>query len=211
MFNPRDYWERYFDGLNVDTYDFSESTPAASLPHFCATYLKEKAKILDLGCGGGRNAHYLAERGYDVYGVDVAAAAIEFCRKRFLQFGLSGTFRQGTFDHIPLPDAFFDGVICIAAFDHVTSDNARASLAEVRRVLQPDGTILLTFDPPNMDEDRLDEAEVLPDGTLKFVRGKQTGMLFHRYQDDEIKVLMGKKNIISFDRTENGARVIACR
>jgi ubiquinone/menaquinone biosynthesis C-methylase UbiE len=211
MFNPRDYWEQYFDGLDADTYDFSQSTPAYSLVHFCGTYLKKGAPVLDLGCGGGRNAHYLAKRGYAVYGVDIAAAAIEFCRKRFLRCGLSGMFKQGTFDHIPFPDAFFAGVICVAAFDHVTSDNARVSIIEIRRVLQSGGTILLTFDPPNMDEDRLDEAEVLPDGTLKFVRGKQAGMLFHRYQDHEIMRLIGKKNIISFEHTENGTRVIVCR
>lgn len=101
-------------------------------------------------------------------------------------------------------------MICDAAFDHVTLEIAQTSIAEVRRVLAPGGVILMTFDPPKTDEDILDEAEMLPDGTLKFVRGEQAGMLFRRYQDEEIKSLLGEPNIISFDHAGNGTRVVVC-
>ncbi len=83
-------------------------------------------------------------------------------------------------------------------------------MAEIRRVLMPNGVVLLTFDPPDQDEEILDEAEVLPDGTLRFVRGKQAGMLFHRYKDEEIKSLLGEQHIISFDYSDEGDRVIVC-
>lgn len=101
-------------------------------------------------------------------------------------------------------------MICIAALDHVTFEYAEAAIAEIRRVLAPDGAVLLTFDSPDTDEDILDEAEVLPDGTLKFVRGKQDGMLFRRYEDREIKLLLGEQHIISFDHTDDGTRVVVC-
>jgi len=211
MFDPRDYWERRFKGIDPETYDFSKSKPVSVLVSFCDNYLKDGATILDLGCGGGRNAHYLAQRGYRVYAVDTAAAAIEFCQKRFTLFNLSGIFKRGTFDHIPFPDDFFSGVVCVAALDHITFEGAQAAIVEIRRVLAPSEVILLTFDPPETDEDILDEAEVLPDGTLRFVRGKQAEMLFRRYQDKEIKSLLGEENIISFDHTEDGTRVIVCR
>ena len=83
-------------------------------------------------------------------------------------------------------------------------------MAEIRRVLMPNGVILLIFDPPDQDEEILDEAEVLPDGTLRFVRGKQAGMLFRRYKDWEIKSLLGAQHIISFDYSDEGDRVIVC-
>lgn len=143
--------------------------------------------------------------------MDTAAAAVEFCQKRFTLFNLSGIFKRGTFDHIPFPDDYFSGVVCVAALDHITFEGAQESIVEIRRVLAPSGVLLLTFDPPETDEDILDEAEVLPDGTLRFVRGKQVGMLFRRYQNNEIKSLLGEKNIISFDHTEDGTRVVVCR
>jgi len=128
MCEPRDYWERRFEGIDPQSYDFSKGKPASALGDFCVNYLKEEAAVLDLGCGGGRNAHYLAERGYKVYGLDIAAAAVDFCRKRFARFNLPGTFRQGTFDDIPFPDGFFSAVICIDALDHVTLETAKTSI-----------------------------------------------------------------------------------
>ncbi len=77
MFEPRDYWERCFEGIDPETYDFSKSKPASVLAGFCDNYLKDGATVLDLGCGGGRNAHYLAQRGDKVCGVDIATAAVE--------------------------------------------------------------------------------------------------------------------------------------
>lgn len=210
MLNPRDYWESHFREIDLETYDFSQSKPSVVLAGFCENNLKRGATVLDLGCGGGRNAHYLAQKGYQVYGVDVAAEAVEFCRERFARFNLPGTFKQGTFEHISFPDDYFAGVICIAALDHVPFESAQVAMAEIRRVLMPNGVILLTFDPPDKDEEFLNEAEVLPDGTLMFVRGKQAGMLFRRYEDEEIKSLLGAQYIISFDYSDEGDRVIIC-
>lgn len=211
MIEPRDYWESCFEGMDAESYDFSKSKPASVVVGFCDNHLKDEAIVLDLGCGGGRNAHYLAQRGYKVCGVDIAATAVEFCQKRFARFSLPGTFRQGTFDRIPFPDGVFSGVICVAAFDHVTLKTAQTSIVEVRRVLAPGGVILLTFDPLDTHEDILDEAEVLADGTLRFIRGKQAGMLFRRYKDEEIKSLLGEPGIISFDHAGSRTRVIVCR
>lgn len=211
MIEPRDYWNSRFAVLDADRCDFSDSQPTSAVVQFRDKYLEDQAVVLDLGCGGGRNAHYLAERGYKVYGVDIAGAAVDFCRRRFARFHLPGTFRQGMLDRIPFPCSFFSAVICIDALDHVTFETAHASIGEIRRVLASGGVILLTFDPPDRDNDILDEAEVLPDGTLRFVRGKQTGMLFRRYPDEEIRSLLGEPNIISSDHTEGGARVVICR
>lgn len=210
MLNPRDYWENRFREIDLETYDFSQSKPSSVLAGFCENYLRIGATVLDLGCGEGRNAHYLAQMGYQVYGVDIAAEAVEFCRKRFDLYDLPGTFEQGTFEHLSFPDDHFAGIICVAALDHVTFESSQVAMAEIRRVLMPNGMILLTFDPPDQDEEILDEAEVLPDGTLRFVRGKQAGMVFYRYKDEEIKTLLGEQHIISFDYSDEGDRVIVC-
>ncbi len=209
--DARHYWEESFRGIDAETYDFTKSKPAASLAEFCISHLHEGALILDLGCGGGRNAQFLAMQGYRVYEIDVAAAAARFCHTRFARCELSGTFAQGSFTHIPFPNASFAAVICIAALDHGTLGEAKASVAEMRRVLSPGGVILLTFDPPDTDEDIIHEAQVLSDGTLRFVRGNQKGMLFRRYNDQEITDLVGTNHIISFRHTTKGTRVVVAQ
>ncbi len=211
MNGPLEYWDSLFRDLDPETMDFSRSLPASALPGFCDRYLKKGDRVLDLGCGGGRNAAYLAGRGFQICGVDIAQGAVEFCIKRLAQHQLSGVFRQGTLDSIPFADNEFAAVVCIASLDHVTLESARESIDEIRRVLSGNGVLLLTFDPPDTDEDQIDDAEILPDGTLKFVSGDQKGMLFRRYSDREITDLVGEKNIISFDHSGNGGRTVVCR
>lgn len=210
MSESREYWEYCYNNADIDGFDFSHSKPAPALVNFRKNYLKEGDKVLDLACGGGRNAHYLAENGFSVYGLDIAQGAVEFCRKRFERFNLSGNFRQGTFDNIPFSDNLFNAVVCIAALDHVTYSDGIVTMHEIRRVLMPGGLILITFDPPDTDEDRLEEAVVLSDGTLKFIKGDQKGMLFRRYTDGEIRTLLDESCIVSFDHAENGSRIIVC-
>lgn len=90
-------------------------------------------------------------------------------------------------------------------------ESDRKSIDEIRRVLSDGGVVLLTFDPPDTDEDQIDEALILPDGTLKFVSGDQKGMLFRRYSDLEINDLVGEENNISFDHSKNGGRTVVWR
>lgn len=207
----KEYWETCFAGRDPDSYDYTRSGPSPCLVDFCDRFLGNGGAVLDLGCGSGRSAHYLARRGCRVSGIDLAAGAVDFCRRRFAKFGLAGTFQTGRFDHIPFPDDSFGAVVCIAALDHVAFETARTALGEIRRVLAPAGAMLLTFDPPDTDEDRLHEAEVLTDGTLVFIKGDQKGMVFRRYQDAEIRKLLGDGKIISFTQTDDGARIIVSR
>lgn len=204
-----EYWNKCYESVNSE--GFSPGDPSSCLINFIENYLKKGDTILDLGCGGGTNSLYLAQHGYLVYGVDISINAVEHCRKIFSRLNLAGEFKQGRFDNIPFSDGFFNAVICTAALDHVTYSDAVVGLNEIWRVLAPRALIFLTFDPPDTDEDRLDEAEVLADGTLKFIKGDQTGMLFRRYTDEEIINLVGKSRIVSFNHSKNGSRIIICR
>lgn len=206
-----EFWERVLKTRDPETADFSQSTPHENLRTYCDIYLKRKARVLDLGCGGGRNAQFLAEEGCDVYGMDISPSAVEFCSGRLARFNLKGTFIQGEMTDIPYEKGFFDGIVCVAALDHVTLTGARKAIQEIRRVKSPDSTVFLTFDPPGRDEEIKGEAVEQEDGSLYFVRGEQKGMLFRRYTDDEIRNLVGIENIISFERSDDGERIIVCR
>jgi len=211
MLDPRVYWEQCFDGLDPETFDFSTARPSRVLVNFCKTHLRNKGPFIDLGCGNGNNAHYLAALGCRVFGVDISWAAVAFCRRRFLRFGLSGIFVQGNFDRIPFAAGSFSALLCLAVLDHVTFDTARASIAEMQRVLRSRGLALLTFAPQEVDATIVREAEKLSDDTLHFVRGIQRGMLFRRYLDGEIRNLLREFEIVSHECTEFGTRVVVCR
>ncbi len=204
------FWDRAIRRIDPEATEFSKSRPHACLAPFCEDHLENGGTVLDLGCGGGRNSQFLAERGFSVHGLDISPAGVDLSRKRLKKAGLTGSFSVGELSAIPCPDSSFAAVVCIAALDHVTLPGAGKALGEMRRVLRPAGKILLTFDPPGRDEEIKGEATLQEDGSLYFFSGEQEGMLFRRYTDEEIKDLIGRGSIISFEYTDEGERVIVC-
>jgi tellurite methyltransferase len=67
------FWEESFSKLEaVDTF----GDPAEELINLVGL-LASEADVLDMGCGEGRNALYLAERGFNVTAIDISAAGIK--------------------------------------------------------------------------------------------------------------------------------------
>jgi tellurite methyltransferase len=100
-------------------------------------------RILDAGCGSGRNAHYLLREGFDVYGVDENPRAVSAFSEVASELGhplAAGHARVGSLDTLPFEDAFFDVVICSAVL-HFARDDAHfeGMVRELFRVLRPGG------------------------------------------------------------------------
>lgn len=107
--------------------------------------ISEGARVLDVGCGTGRLAHWIAERvgaSGAATGIDPLAERIQLARSRggAARFEVGQAEDLGAFD-----DASFDAV-CMSAVFHWLTDKAKA-LAEVRRVLRPGGRLGVTTMP----------------------------------------------------------------
>lgn len=94
-------------------------------------------KLLDLGCGSGAKLIEFAERGYDVWGVDVGADAIRFCKELLPQ----GHFFQGELQETGLPDGHFDYIRIDNALEHVP--NPKEVIRECRRLLCGGGQLMI--------------------------------------------------------------------
>ena len=102
-------------------------------------------RILDAGCGYGRNLVHLLREGCEVFAVDQDAAGVEHVRKlsASLDTGLpEGNFQVAQLDQIPFPDEFADVVISSAVL-HFARDAKHflAMLKELWRVLRPGGML----------------------------------------------------------------------
>jgi tellurite methyltransferase len=102
-------------------------------------------RILDAGCGSGRNLVYLMREGFDVVGVDTSPAAIDATRRLALRLNPQlpeSAFRIEPVEAMSLGDASFDVVISSAVL-HFARDEAhfRDMLDEMWRVLRPNGII----------------------------------------------------------------------
>ncbi len=91
----------------------------------------ERFRILDAGCGPGRDAQWFRERGFQTIGVDLSAGMLAEARRR-----VPGVdFRQADLRHLDFPDGYFDGIWCAAALLHLSRADVPSVLASFHRLL----------------------------------------------------------------------------
>jgi SAM-dependent methyltransferase len=111
-------------------------------------YLKkhglESARLLDLGCGRGRNAMPFLQSGWKVCGLDQVAGALRDFRR--VAHGYARALRlvrQDMSRPLPWPDGYFDAVLEITAADNLAAARVRKRFwRETLRVLKPGGRLL---------------------------------------------------------------------
>ncbi|MDA1306102.1 MAG: class I SAM-dependent methyltransferase [Acidobacteria bacterium] len=100
-------------------------------------------RVLDAGCGSGRNAHYLLRESVDVYGVDENPPAVAAFAELAAELGhplQDGRARQAALDALPFDQDYFDVVICSAVLHFARDDqHFEDMVAELFRVLRPGG------------------------------------------------------------------------
>lgn len=126
--------------------------------------------VLDAACGTGYGSRILSDAGAkSVTGVDISAEAVEATAERL---GDRGTALAADLRELPLEDDSVDLVVSWETIEHV-EDGARV-IAEFRRVLRPDGLLLISS--PNPD--------VYPPGNEHHV---------HEYRAAELEALVGER------------------
>jgi SAM-dependent methyltransferase len=102
-------------------------------------------RVLDAGCGYGRNLVYLLREGCEAFALDLDAEGVEHVRRlaASVDAGLPAeNFQVGAIEQMPFPDGFADAVISSAVL-HFARDEEhfRAMLMEMWRVLRPGGML----------------------------------------------------------------------
>jgi SAM-dependent methyltransferase len=134
-------------------------------------------KVLDAGCGSGRNAFYLLTQGVEVFGVDSNPVAVNGVRDLAGELGRSADelhFRVEPLESLTFPDEMFDVAIYSAVL-HFARDDAHfdAMVREAWRVLRPGGlffarlasTIGIESQVRRLDGRRF----ALPDGSERYL------------------------------------------
>ncbi|MGA2736471.1 MAG: class I SAM-dependent methyltransferase [Bryobacteraceae bacterium] len=102
-------------------------------------------RVLDAGCGSGRNLVYFLNEGYDVFGVDTNPEAIECTRRLAASLAPAvpaHNFRLEAVEEMTFPDAFADVVLSSAVLHFASSDDHfERILRGAWRVLKPKGAL----------------------------------------------------------------------
>ena len=98
-------------------------------------------RVLDAGCGTGRMARYLTDRGCVVTGVDLSPGMLAMARRDHPDL----VVREASITDLPFEGDTFDGVLLWYSLIHLTSDELPVALSEARRVVAPGGLVLVAF------------------------------------------------------------------
>ncbi len=111
--------------------------------------IQKGTKLLDAGCGYGRNIQYLMQAGVKVYGADTSEEAIQRVQELAKEMAPSlpsRNFIVSDLVSLPFADAEFDVVICSAVLHFARSeDHFRSMVHELWRVLKPGGMLFCRF------------------------------------------------------------------
>ncbi len=138
----------------------------------------KEMKILDAGCGEGRNTVYFVNQGYQVFGIDPNETAIQYCRYQAKSLNPNfdtHRFQVGKLEEVPFHAGAFDAVICSAVLHFAHNvDNFQKMVSEVHRILKPGGVFWFRmctgFGGILEQSESLSEGKfVLPDGSERFV------------------------------------------
>ncbi|MDB5133814.1 MAG: class SAM-dependent methyltransferase [Mucilaginibacter sp.] len=139
-------------------------------------------KVLDTGCGGGRNLVYFLQNGYEVYGVDPNTEAVEMVKslaKSLAPINPQANFKVAPAENMPFNDQYFDLIICSAVL-HFARDEAHFDnmLRSIWRVLKQGGYFFARLASDIGIESLVQPLNngryLLPDGSERFLVNEQT-------------------------------------
>jgi tellurite methyltransferase len=139
--------------------------------------LKPAMRVLDAGCGSGRNLVYLLRSGYEVFAVDSDADAIASVRRLAATLAphLPDTnFRVEPVEHMTFPDAFAEAVLSSAVLHFARDDEQFAAMVrDMWRVLKPGGLLFCRLASAIGMEARVQRVGerrfLLPDGSERYL------------------------------------------
>jgi SAM-dependent methyltransferase len=157
------YREEQFGQIDIDLFD-----------QLLKGRLVPDSRVLDAGCGRGRNIVYLLRAGCDVFGADVDAESIQAVRHLAESIAPrlpAETFRVEPIEAMSFPDAFADTVICSTVLHFARDDDHFGAMLDgTWRLLRPGGVFFSRLASSIGVEDRMQRIDgrrcLLPDGAV---------------------------------------------
>lgn len=141
---------KYYDDNAIEFFMNTKDANMENLYKLFLKYIPEGGKILDLGCGSGRDTKYFLGKGYDVVAVDGSIEMVKLSSEYTGKKTLHMTFQEIDFEEE------FDGIWACASLLHVRRDEISSILYKIYRALKPNGVLYSSFKYGDKEEYRDD-------------------------------------------------------
>jgi len=151
-------------------------------------------RVLDHGCGSGRHTVYLAVKGFEVFGLDIAPTGLSITIQKLASEGLTGHVTLADMLQLPYEDDFFDAIISVRVIHHNRLAVIRETVEEMQRVLKPGGLIWVTVPVPKGHGSKRGR-EIEP-GTWVPSGGIEKGLPHHLFTEERLRKLFHRFSIL---------------
>lgn len=194
------FWEKAWNMCKVP---YTQLPDLSYIPRIADELKKNGAKkVLDLGCGSGWLAVYLARQGFEVVGVDVSAQAINLANTWASQEDLKISFDVADASQLQYQAGSFDAVVANSIFEHFPIKQAQQLTDKVYSMLKDGGIFIGCFDKVGSGPG---EYYTLEDGTHVYTDKARKGMMLRRYELDELQALFKAFKTLENDEVDGGS------
>jgi ubiquinone/menaquinone biosynthesis C-methylase UbiE len=148
MKDNMDFWQNVLDNQPQSFKDWFKREKA-----FLEENIKHDSKVLEIGCGNGRSIFDLLNITQSITGIDHDPRAINEATKNFSSYKTIN-LQVANATELPFKDHAFEYVMCLSTFVNF-ADAKFLALEEMKRVLKPDGKIIMSVYNENALPDRM--------------------------------------------------------
>lgn len=164
----------------------------------------KKGRILDLGCGSGKNIIKTEDK--EFYGVDFSKEMINTADKEIKERGVKAKLLKANAWELPFPADYFDAAVFIATLHCIPdAEKRKKSLQELRRVLKPKSRALITVWDKDIERFKGKKETMLPWGIGDGESRREYMRYYYLYDKEEISKLLEKYfKIINIKSSKEG-------
>lgn len=132
----KDYYQQNYKDYHHQTFHIDPSSFLNPL----VKYISPDARVLDVGCGSGRDLCWFGQRGYKVLGFERSKALADLARKYAACQIIEDDFNTYDFSKLHV-----DAIILVGALVHVPHEKFKLTFKHITSGLPPDGKVLITL------------------------------------------------------------------
>ena len=178
---PQHFWNNFYDDT-CRKVPFFVNKPDENLVHYFEKEMIFPSKVLELGCGAGRNAIYLAKKGCSVVGVDLSENALEWAKKRISEEDVNVELVCANIFDLDFQQESFDFIYDSGCFHHIAPHRRVSYIEIINRLLKQDGYFALC----SFEENGTYGGSALTDEEVYLKRSLEGGLGYTKSQLQEI-------------------------